>query len=58
MTRLNNEIGDLGIDELSLEDLDVVTGGDSAIVQLAKLVGEAAAYAGEGHFGNIATKLP
>jgi hypothetical protein len=58
MTKLNNEIRDLGIDELSIEEMDIVTGGDSSIVQLAKLAGEAAAYAGGGHFGNIATTLP
>ena len=58
MTKLSNEIRVLGIDELSIEEMDIVTGGDSSIVQLAKLAGEAAAYAGGGHFGNIATTLP
>jgi hypothetical protein len=38
--------------------MDAVTGGDSAILQLAKLAGAAAVYVGGGHFGNIATTLP
>jgi hypothetical protein len=58
MTQTDDEIRDLSIDELAIEEMDTVTGGDSAIVQLAKLAGEAAAYAGGGHFGNIATTLP
>jgi hypothetical protein len=58
MTKLNNEIRDLSIDELSIEELGAATGGDSSIVQLAKLAGEAAAYEGGGHFGHIATTLP
>jgi bacteriocin-like protein len=58
MTRLNNEIRDLRIDELSIEEMETVTGGDSAIVQLAKLAGAAAVYEGGGHFTNIATTLP
>ena len=56
MTKLNNEICDPSIDELSIEEMDAVT-GDSAIL-LAKLAGAAAVYAGGGHFGNIATTLP
>ena len=58
MTSLNNEIRDLNIDELTIEEMDTVTGGDSAILQLAKLVGAIAVYEGGGHFGNIATTLP
>jgi hypothetical protein len=58
MTKLKNEICDPSIDELSIEEMDAVTGGDSAILQLAKLAGAAAVYAGGGHFGNIATTLP
>jgi len=58
MTKLNNEICDPSIEELSIEEMDAVTGGDSAILQLAKLAGAAAVYAGGGHFGNIATTLP
>jgi hypothetical protein len=50
MTNLNNEICDPSIDELSIEEMDAVTGGDSAILQLAKLAGAAAVYAGGGHF--------
>jgi hypothetical protein len=58
MTKLNQEIRELSIDELSIDEMDRVTGGDSSIVQIAKLAGEAAAYAGGGHFGHIATTLP
>ena len=58
MTKLNNEICDPSIDELSIEEMDAVPGGDSAILQLAKLAGATAVYAGGGHFGNIATTLP
>jgi hypothetical protein len=58
VTKLNNEIRDLSTDELSIEEMDTVIGGGSAILQLATLAGEAAAYAGGGHFGNITTTLP
>jgi bacteriocin-like protein len=46
MTKLNNEIRELNINELTIEEMDNVTGGDSAILALVKEVGLEAALHG------------
>jgi hypothetical protein len=46
MTKLSNEVRELKLDELTIEEMDTVTGGDSAILALTKAVGLEAALHG------------
>jgi hypothetical protein len=58
MTSLNNEIRDLNIDELTIEEMDTVTGGDSAILQLAKLVGQSPCMRAEAILATSPQRFP
>jgi hypothetical protein len=54
MTDFNNKFV---AQELTIEEMDTVAGGDSAILQLAKEVAQAALHAGEGQCSIIGTEL-